>query len=197
MLIITSDIIAELDIPQSGILTLEGIIPWPNCSHAKKQGEMNENEVQCYTAQLYFRKSLNHIHRDLYGPGKDASYELAMMNNKDRFPLIEEFESSLASIMNFAPLAQWNDNSPLADNILEARLRAKFYGAQVIIYRHFLRMVLNNPYTEVAIPDANISPVIKNYAEKCVKAMLNGVNAFNGIGGGRLIVTNPWGTSHA
>lgn len=93
-----------------------------------------------------------------------------------------------------SPGLKWEDGAPPADNILEARLRAKMYGGQVITYRHFLRMVLNSKYTH---PSMGISKPILAYAEKCIRAMFYSTQAFWGMKGGRLIVTNVWGTSHA
>jgi len=71
------------------------------------------------------------------------------------------------------------------------------YGGQVIAYRHFLRMVLNRKYTHPSLPDHEISKPIMIYAEKCIRAMFYSTQAFWGMRGGRLIVTNVWGTSHA
>ena len=38
---------------------------------------------------------------------------------------------------------QWDDDDPPADNINDARLRGKFYGAQYIIHRPFLHAALD------------------------------------------------------
>lgn len=49
---------------------------------------------------------------------------------------------------------QWSDKDEPSQDINDARLRAKFYGAQYIIHRPFLRIVLDN---EVQLPDI-VSP---------------------------------------
>lgn len=71
------------------------------------------------------------------------------------------------------------------------------YGAQVITYRHFLRMVLNSKYTHPNMPQKEISKPIVHMAGKCIRALFYSTQAFWGMGPGRLIVTNNWGTSHA
>jgi hypothetical protein len=38
---------------------------------ALDNNEMTEKEMRCYSVQLVFRKNLNIIHRELYGPGKE------------------------------------------------------------------------------------------------------------------------------
>ena len=109
--------------------------------------------------------------------------------------------------------------SPPATDILTARLRAKFYGAQVITYRPYVQQIL-----ELSSPSAvstggssgaaNASKIssfenAKNfigtskfhkymqYAEKGIRALTNSTRAFHGLGNSRLIVTNVWGTAHA
>jgi hypothetical protein len=118
---------------------------------------------------------------------------------------------------------KWTDDDPLATDILSARLRAKFYGAQVITYRPFILKVLEHSAAksskpgeaisedflrEVNAPVVNkdatrmdeIDPKVLDYAKKCIKALINSTKAFYGLGNPgrvRLIVTNIWGTAHA
>lgn len=35
------------------------------------------------------------------------------------------------------------------------------------------------------------------YAKNGIQALVNSTRAFHGLGEGRLLVTNPWGTAHA
>ncbi len=100
----------------------------------------------------------------------------------------------------------WDESDPPANDILAARLRAKYYGVEVITYRPFLKMVMNRPSRvtkrsdgtlDTSIPPENISPKILNYSKLCIKALENSTKAFHGMEGGRLIVTNVWGTAHA
>jgi hypothetical protein len=46
----------------------------------------------------------------------------------------------------------WDEQAPPSPDMLDARARAKFYGAQVIIYRCSLRMLLDNYYSANPIP---------------------------------------------
>ncbi|KFY59113.1 hypothetical protein V497_04497 [Pseudogymnoascus sp. VKM F-4516 (FW-969)] len=190
-----SDIVAELEVPQSDILSLESIMPWPNLIMAEKNNEISAKASWCYSMQLVYRKKLNIIHRDLYGPGKENAYQLAEMNTLPKFPYIEAMIDDLKKVMNTNPNLVWGENDPPSSDILEARLRAKMYGAQVITTRHFLRMVLNSPYD--GGKNIAISPQIMGFAQQCIRAMFHSAQAFWGIKGGRLVVTNVWGTSHA
>lgn len=119
------------------------------------------------------------------------------MNKLPQFPYINTMIEDLNSVMNANKSLSWQDGDAPSNDILEARLRAKMYGAQVITYRHFLRMVLNNHYESTGVRNEDISKPIMDFAEKCITAMFHSAQAFWGMGNSRLIVTNVWGTSHA
>jgi hypothetical protein len=118
----------------------------------------------------------------------------------------------------------WDATDPPANDILGARLRAKFYGAQVITYRHFVLKILdysaskernfpsdtvNTEFVDgIRVPKIpsdissaeGIDPRVLEYARLCIKALVNSTSAFHGlgeIGKHRPIVTNIWGTAHA
>jgi hypothetical protein len=46
-------------------------MPWPNLAMAERNKEISAKASWCYSMQLVYRKKLNIIHRDLYGPGKE------------------------------------------------------------------------------------------------------------------------------
>jgi hypothetical protein len=123
-----------------------------------------------------------------------------------------------------APRMKWDEEAgEPADGILSARLRAKFYGAKVITYRHFVLRILEHSAAKSARPGEQISTDFKvgidvptinrnattmedidskamDYAKKCIKALIHSTTAFHGLGDpgkDRLIVTNVWGTAHA
>jgi hypothetical protein len=141
-----------------------------------------------------------------------------------RFATIEACEDSLSSIPVWAPNMRWNEEDPPATDILGARLRAKYYGAQVITYRHFVLKILdycaskeknipsdtvNTEFVDgIRVPNISkgingaegIDPRVLKYAKLCIKALISSTTAFHGLGDPgrhRPIVTNIWGTAHA
>lgn len=123
---------------------------------------------------------------------------------------------------------RWMVDQPESPNdILGARLRAKYYGAQVITYRPFVLQVLERsepPSLESShnvteqISDEYLSevkaPVVKHdikdikdidpkaleYVRLGLQALIKSTTAFHGLGHPgekRIIVTNVWGTAHA
>jgi hypothetical protein len=121
------------------------------------------------------------------------------------------------------PQLQWDEEDPPSRNINDARLRAKFYGAQYIVHRPFLRLALDNevqdrdvmsppnntftPFNERrtgpmapprATTDKEVPGDILHSARICVGAAMRSTTAFhNIIDHRRLVVTNIFGTAHA
>ena len=131
---------------------------------------------------------------------------------------VEVFEENLSFFQRMCGALSDQERSPPETDILRARLRAKFYGAQVITYRPYVQQILelSSPST---VPDwlagdtyaSEMSSFVDleafigsskfhkymQYAEKGIRALTNSTRAFHGLGNSRLIVTNVWGTAHA
>ncbi|KFY89772.1 hypothetical protein V498_06293 [Pseudogymnoascus sp. VKM F-4517 (FW-2822)] len=194
-----SDILAELDVPQSQILTWESTMPWPNVETAVGMG-FDVKNMECYNALLWLRKRLNHIHSELYGPGIQDGYSLEQMNHLSKLPFIDSLRESLEGSNAIAPSWTWNPDDPPSQSIFAARLRGKYYGGLVITYRPFLKMILDNEFSartpEGDQPDY-ISPMIMNHARSCIDSLIKSTQAFWNVPGVRPILTNRWGTAYA
>ncbi|KAJ8124383.1 hypothetical protein O1611_g9257 [Lasiodiplodia mahajangana] len=204
-----SDILAELPLPQSGILAYESQMPWPSSIFAIDQG-VDQNVAQGYLAQLYLRKQLNRVHSLLYDPEGDTPSNRDYVNDE-----INAIQSVLKSARNqWVPLAyRWEDDDPLPKEILGARLRAKYWGSQVILYRPFLRNILDGEIhassicsNEAGMMDSTgIKPKIKEHdprmienAGLAIRALIESTRAFHGLNNNqRIIITNIFGTAHA
>ncbi|KAK0719508.1 hypothetical protein B0H67DRAFT_154506 [Lasiosphaeris hirsuta] len=207
-----SDIIAELPLPQSHILAFEEIMPYPNVDLAKTLG-FQEEVLQSYLAQLYLRKSLNQIHQMLYNPENPA---LQAQSGTPAENIIEYIQTSLD--MRFVPPGfKFEHSDPPARDILAARLRAKYWGAQVITYRPFIRQILESNHKnmsvessmplsgeyrgDTAMPDARaadeIPPDMINNAVRGIRGLIESTRAFHAVEDRRFIITNVFGTAHA
>ena len=70
-----SDILAELDIPPSGIQEVQEVVPYPKGPTAPGDlvGEAQTPDILLYySAQLYMRKLLNDIQKELYQESKSS-----------------------------------------------------------------------------------------------------------------------------
>lgn len=152
--------------------------------------------------------------------GNDTSSSAPGKGDKPGYyALVKACEEMLNQINIIAPNLKWDENDtkdPFARDILGARLRAKFYGARVITYRDFVLKILQRStdgksrqysgsgaksFSVASSPDTDIEPIIIQYAEQCIKALVKSTVSFHGcvkdIATDRLIVTNIWGTAHA
>lgn len=190
-----SDIAAELDFPQSGILRWEDQMPWPDGAAIRAMG-IPPTQVNSYMAQLFTRKHLNKIHKNLYEVGKEEDYKLPI-DPKTTAALLDKIGDSerlLGSISSSLrpDVGEYEDPEIVA--LLKERLDAKKYGALNITYRPCLMMIMNRPRD---YPFNQIPSDIRQYAQLCLNAMENSTGAFPMKNGERVIITNPWGTAHA
>ncbi|KAH8587198.1 hypothetical protein B0O99DRAFT_527231 [Bisporella sp. PMI_857] len=219
-----SDIIAELDCPYSGILRYEELLPPPSASAAIEAGIPFE-VIKAYNQQLLLQKYFNQLHGMLYRPfmKTELNPEDQELNNErrkcTRFRTLEAMETSLNEVRKGA----WTNDDPPANNILEARLRAKFYSAKAILYRSYVTQILERPAVKdnksrnatisdqykngIAMPQvnknatelSNLDPKYVEYAKEGIKALIKSTTVFYHLGDpgtARLLVTNVWGTAH-
>ncbi|KAI0838785.1 hypothetical protein F5Y06DRAFT_287090 [Hypoxylon sp. FL0890] len=206
-----SDILAELPLPHSNILQYEDRMPYPNSEYAVNHG-FSEHVITGYIAQLYLRKQLNQVHTLLYDSDKQNKNKNGISLDD---PAIEEGIKRIEEMLRnskhrWVPSSyQWHEKDPPANDILGARLRAKYWGSQVILYRPFLRAILEreswlypnqagSPHNQNEDIPPNMDPRILNYATLAINALIESTRAFHGIPSNqRIIITNVFGTAHA
>ncbi|KAG6014303.1 hypothetical protein E4U43_006683 [Claviceps pusilla] len=214
-----SDLIAELQLPPSGLLSYEDDMPHPNMSMLEG---FDQKVLDSYPAQLYLRTHLNCIHRMFYAPDKSPRN----VNPEELDPKFNNVGSVADAVSDMKWVTKtfaFKEDDPPAGDLLTARLRAKYWGAQVITYRPFIRQILhwsdsmqNNstgpggfPISEfrhsVAAPvidpstksPTEIPETVKEYAKRGIKALIESTRALHNLGPERPIITNVFGTAHA
>lgn len=209
-----SDLIAELPLPPSGLLSYEEDMPHPNMSLLEG---FDQRVLDSYPGQLYLRTHLNSIHRMFYAPDDPNKA------GEDKFKNVDVVSDAVSEMNWVAPSFKFRENDPPANDILSARLRAKYWGAQVITYRPFVRQILqfSHAIKYYATPDfpavatefrqdvvaPSIHPSAKTHgeidrrvitlAQKGIKALIESTRAFHELGDKRPIITNVFGTAHA
>ena len=173
--------------PLSAIFYLEDQIPYPNMS---LMSSFDQRILYSYTGQIFLRTHLNSIHRTLYPPGAAKSFaEIGLQN----ISLLQESVSSAAWI---PPTFHFTEDDSPATDILSARMRAKYWGAQVITFRPFIWQVLHSSDT-TSSDRLRTTNFIFNQAVFGIKALIESTRAFHGLKGGPPVVTNRFGTAHA
>jgi hypothetical protein len=175
------DIRAELDnLPQSGLASLvsgsngtDVRFPrnLPSIVDSSRPVSLFRKDIDVsgvvfhFTSQLFIRKVLNKIHDSLYGADQDP--------NKQRYTIIDLW-NMIQAWRPRVPRHAWRDADTPAMDILNARLRAKYYGAAYIVSRPWLQTVLHPEGIWVETP-----LVIEDYdavREKKFEADLDGGN---------------------
>ncbi|KAJ4161531.1 uncharacterized protein LMH87_007567 [Akanthomyces muscarius] len=209
-----SDILAELPVPPSGLLSYENDIPQPNMSLLEG---FPKPVLDSYLGQLYLRTHLNSIHRMFYAAEDPAKAAVGGMP----FRNVDVVSAAVCGMQWVGPSFAFKEDDPPASDILSARLRAKYWGAQVLTYRPFLRQILqfsfvkNHPTTgqlpssefraEVEAPRIDpqarnvqdLNPHILVLAQKAIKALVESTRAFHGLDNKRPVITSVFSTAHA
>lgn len=222
-----SDILAEMKLPDSGIQDIEGKLCLPNnmpedevesyrALEPDGRREDYDNILMFYTAQLWLRRKLNEVHRQMYGTDC-VNQSLSQVQE-----MLQGHESILTAWRDcLPPELAWKDDDPPPSDILAARLRAKYWGARYVINRPFLDfglhilpgMKVGGTLEELARDgygskrdkaEVHLFKAIEQLGERevwrasarCVHAAMKSTVAFDGVKD-RLIVTNIHGTAHA
>lgn len=176
----------------------------------------SQEVVNSYMAQLYLRKRMNEISGQLYNPKHKLELE-------EQLEITKNIEQTLEGKDVWAMKFSFNVHDPPADDILHARFRAKFWGANVITYRPYVESVLrwshrkrhpeeyrdsvqrtfqNEANLALSVPSEATTPseiprVVIEYARKALWALGRSTEAFHGLRDKRFIITNIFGTAHA
>ncbi|KAJ5964697.1 uncharacterized protein N7479_004573 [Penicillium vulpinum] len=243
-----SDLLAELDIPASGISRSEGRMAIPKGKWTLVlPNDLNAPQTMMmlfYSAQIHLRKVLNRVHTDLYKVEKQGQTRWSSTVQEALSLNLDLWRKSLPQSM------QWEENDPPANEINAARMRAKYYGARYIIHRPLLYHALHYGHTGARVgpvgqslvdspTSQQLSPSMLHSAARapamarmssdmgsmpaavstdwqppkvrlhelpkklkaacdiCIKSAIKSTEAFDGVGGHRLVVTNIFGTAHA
>ncbi|TLD07449.1 hypothetical protein PgNI_10733 [Pyricularia grisea] len=212
--LIRPEILDQLRLPRSGILLYEHVMPKPNAVKALQLG-VEQDVMEHYMAQLYLRRQLNHIH-DMLQPSCDPEHMLHRQPMSPTTPLIRAFKQCLDKSEWASERLQFDDNDAPSPNLLQARLRAKYWKALVATFRPVIRAIVNMPYevpmykleeNENVGGEANLEdrvdgslypldPMMLEHARQAVKALVESTRAFHAIQDARLIIPDVFGTAH-
>lgn len=226
-----SDILAELRLPSSGIQTIENMLLMPHNMPDKEEEsyegiqqvqqdsndkESYDNILLYYTAQTFLRKRLNQVHKEMYG---DQCVNQSIQQVRSMLSGHEETLDNWRKTL--PPALRWNDDDPPPPDILDARLRAKYWGARYVINRPFLDYALHiMPHAKEGVGIEDVArdahgnprelaevqlfkaiaemgePEIWEATQRCIAAAMHSTVAFDGVPD-RLVITNIHGTAHA
>ena len=155
-----SDILAELDLPRSGIQDVTNVDYPKGFLEQADFGQMDDDDSTMmfyYSGQIHIRNVLNEIQSNLHPPESTYNFQrctqvgnsrkdIPDLDNATRRTILRDgFYQTLTRWRNILPgKLQWEDDEEPSTEINDARLRAKYYGAVYIVHRPFLRQVLDH-----------------------------------------------------
>ena len=136
-----SDILAEVELPPSGITRYESRqhkeMPTGVTLESIPESDGQEDILRFYSYQVQLRRTMNDIHSMLY--------KIVPPGNKLQKPFLalpEVLDTNLDSWRGMLNDWDWAEDDHQSHNINVARMRAKYYGAKYIIHRPALHYAL-------------------------------------------------------
>ncbi|KAM5361282.1 hypothetical protein ACJA88_014523 [Fusarium oxysporum] len=120
--------------PSSKLLLYEDSIPHPNM---RLLDGFNKRVCDGYVAQIHLRKQLNHIYQRICTPELSADARHTKLGELSGMPNV------ISELHWVLPRFACEDGNTRND-VPAARLRAKYWGAQVVTYRPFIQQIISS-----------------------------------------------------
>ena len=156
-LLFESDLLAELDLPHSGVVAFEENVGLPCGFEGDEQEAVGRDDLWYFLAEIALRRLLNRVSQLIYS--KDS---LASTTNLE--PVVAELDFQLTQWYENLPLPlQFPFTRAMLPDPVQTVLRLRFYACRTIIYRPYILAVLDN---EQAVMD----PAVRDSCTKCLEA---------------------------
>ncbi|KAK2812659.1 hypothetical protein FQN50_001305 [Emmonsiellopsis sp. PD_5] len=163
-LLLSSDRLAEFNLPRSGIETFVDDMAFP------KAGNLTDREGLCYLAEISMRRLLNRVHNSIYN-GERGSFSAKSdlsplpMSVASLITITSELDQQLLLWYNSVPevIKPTLGVEPMTDD-REMILRIRYYAARHIIHRHFVLYIVSLP------EDREPSSMILEKAQMCIES---------------------------
>lgn len=161
-LLFESDMLAELDLPHSGIVQFEETAELPGGFEEEEDEEaVGRDELWYFLSEIALRRLLNRVSHMVYQ--KDN----AMMSLASLEPIVAELDFQLAQWYESLPLPvqfPTHSHTPLTDPV-QTVLRLRYYACRTIIYRPYILAVFENEH-------AGLDPVVRENCRRCLDACM-------------------------
>ncbi|KAI9645342.1 hypothetical protein NHQ30_006078 [Ciborinia camelliae] len=156
-LLFESDLLAELDLPHSGIVQYEEVVGLPGGFEQEDEEGVGRDELWYFLAEIALRRLLNRVSQLIYS--KDS-----MASTSSLEPVVAELDFQLSQWYESLPLPlQFSyTRAPLADPV-QTVLRLRYFACRTIIFRPYILAVLDNE-------QAAMDPSVRENCRKCLEA---------------------------
>lgn len=140
-LMFESDLLAELDLPHSGVTAMEENVGLPGSFQGDEQEAVGRDDLWYFLAEVALRRLLNRVSQLIYSTNSPVSTATLA-------PLVAELDFQLHQWYEGLPPAL---QFPFTRNVLpdpvQSVLRLRFFACQTLIYRPYIMEVLNDERT--------------------------------------------------
>ncbi|AEO55230.1 hypothetical protein MYCTH_2298863 [Thermothelomyces thermophilus ATCC 42464] len=158
-LLFESDLLAELDLPHSGVVAFEENVGLPCGFEGDEQEAVGRDELWYFLAEIALRRLLNRVSQLIYS--KDS-----MASTTSLEPVVAELDFQLTQWYESLPVPlQFPFTRTMLPDPVQTVLRLRFFACRTIIYRPYILAVLDN---EQAILD----PAVREACTKCLEASI-------------------------
>ncbi|RAH73597.1 putative C6 finger domain protein [Aspergillus aculeatinus CBS 121060] len=175
-LLYESDLLAELDLPHSGIVHYEELVDLPGGFEPEDDEDEDQSstprenhvvdaavghdELWYFLAEIALRRLLNRVSHVIYQ--KDNSLTLASLG-----PIASELDFQLSQWYEGLPQAvRFPLSSLQTSNSIQTVLRLRYFACRTIIYRPYILAVLQHEQTSA-------DPMVRECCRRCLDATLN------------------------
>jgi hypothetical protein len=173
-LLFESDLLAELDLPHSGIVQFEESVGLPG-GFADNEGSqpMARDDLWYFLAEIALRRLLNRVSSLVYS--KDSMSTTASLE-----PVVAELDFQLTQWYESLPVqVRFPFQQDVLENPVQTVLRLRYFACRTIIFRPYILAVLDD---EQVASD----PAVVDNCRKCLDACIRQLEPITGHASGHL-----------
>ncbi|KAJ9160966.1 hypothetical protein NKR19_g2801 [Coniochaeta hoffmannii] len=158
-LLFESDLLAELDLPHSGVVAFEENVGLPGGFEGEEHEAVGRDDLWYFLAEIALRRLLNRVSQLIYS--KDS-----MASTTSLEPVVAELDFQLTQWYESLPgPLQFPFTRGMLPDPVQTVLRLRFFACRTIIYRPYILAVLDNE-------QALLDPAVRESCHKCLEASI-------------------------
>ncbi|KAI7258521.1 hypothetical protein KC335_g12218 [Hortaea werneckii] len=169
-LLIESDLLAELDLPHSGIVQFEEIMRLPrsfpyDVTVAGPDEELpGDDDLWYFLAEIALRRLLNRVSHLIYTHKRSATFSIASLE-----PVVAELDYQLTQWYEGLPISVKfpRERTPALSQV-QTVLRLRYFACRTIIYRPYIQAVLSDP---TLAHDLSVQESCQKCLEACLRQL--------------------------
>ncbi|KAK8152188.1 putative Zn(II)2Cys6 transcription factor [Phyllosticta citrichinensis] len=174
-LLFESDLLADLDLPHSGIVQLEDNVGLPGGFEEElEDAPAGRDELWYFTADIGLRRILNRVNRLI------NTKTVSSTSTQELEPLVSELDLQLTQWYEGLPLpVQFPHSRVPLSNPVQTALRLRYFACRTAIFRPYILAVLNDE-------SAALDVVVQENCRRCLEACIRQVEHISAHHAGHL-----------